>query len=559
MTFLQRRKGYDLQTDVPGVHRLRGQRASTSRRSASAVGRIVTRHNGLCIGSGPGELYDQKKFDTPYIRDFLLDRGILADVSETAAPWSGLRSVHADAAAAARGAFARLRLRGYVMCHLSHSYHSGACLYFTFALVPTAAQVPIDAYDEVKSAIQQAFVDAGATLSHHHAVGTEHARWLEQDISAPGVTMLRALFDGVDPGANLNPGKITGLAAADVERNHDGVHLEGPSRRVVAEPVTRPETTAPAEPAAAAAHAAAAARTTAVSAAALVPGPLYGLRTWSAVGGRGEERLEGPLQHAPWPPGGAFLAAACAVRPEHAAPAPGCTCGIHALHPRRAGARQVLAARGRIAGVVEAGGTIEVHRDGFRAERARPHAFFVTPRANAALVGRLAVAYRAEVVEVSGRGRRSSPGAASTSSGSRRRSSTSSSARRASRRSGARGGGAGSGSPGPGLRSRPCSSSGWSSPPTRGTGRCSGGRGRSRARPESVAGLGGRGRPASLDGQRRLRGAAGQWRQRRNGQPTGGASDLDVTEASQRRKGRRRAPASDLDAGLRPAPLPGRG
>ena len=60
----------------------------------------------------------------------------------------------------------------------------------------------------MKSAIQQAFVDSGATLSHHHAVGTEHARWLEQDISAPGVAMLQALFDGVDRGRNLNPGKI---------------------------------------------------------------------------------------------------------------------------------------------------------------------------------------------------------------------------------------------------------------------------------------------------------------------------------------------------------------
>ena len=39
-------------------------------------------------------------------------------------------------------------------------------------------------------------------------MGTEHAQWLEQDISAPGVEMLRALFDGIDPGANLNPGKI---------------------------------------------------------------------------------------------------------------------------------------------------------------------------------------------------------------------------------------------------------------------------------------------------------------------------------------------------------------
>ena len=57
----------------------------------------------------------------------------------------------------------------------------------------------------VKSAIQQQFVDCGATLSHHHAVGTEHARWLEQDISAPGVAMLQALFDGFDPGSELQP------------------------------------------------------------------------------------------------------------------------------------------------------------------------------------------------------------------------------------------------------------------------------------------------------------------------------------------------------------------
>ena len=67
----------------------------------------------------------------------------------------------------------------------------------------------------MKRAIQQAFVDSGATLSHHHAVGTEHAQWLEEDISKPGVVMLRALFEGTDPGANLNPGKIV---TADSDR-----------------------------------------------------------------------------------------------------------------------------------------------------------------------------------------------------------------------------------------------------------------------------------------------------------------------------------------------------
>jgi hypothetical protein len=89
----------------------------------------------------------------------------------------------------------------------------------------------------VKSAIQQAFVDTGGTLSHHHAVGTEHAQWLEQDISAPGVAMLRALFDGVDPGQNLNPGKIVGLAPAAPARDDEDVNLDGPSQRIVAEPV----------------------------------------------------------------------------------------------------------------------------------------------------------------------------------------------------------------------------------------------------------------------------------------------------------------------------------
>ena len=172
------------------------------------VGRIMSGHGGLCVGSGPGELYDQKKFDTPYIRDWLLDAGAPADVSETSAPWGSLPQLYDKVVAAARGAFSRLHVAGHVMCHLSHSYHAGACLYFTFAFRPEGDDGGLAEYAIVKAAVQQAFVDAGGTLSHHHAVGIEHARWLEQDISAPGVALLRALFDGTDPGRNLNPGKI---------------------------------------------------------------------------------------------------------------------------------------------------------------------------------------------------------------------------------------------------------------------------------------------------------------------------------------------------------------
>jgi alkyldihydroxyacetonephosphate synthase len=208
-TYLSRRRRWDLERMCLSFIGFEGSHRHVAAQRF-AVGQIVKRHGGLCIGSGPGALYDQKKFDTPYIRDFLLDRGAAGDVSETAAPWSRLRPLYEAVTAAADDAFAAQGVRGYVMCHLSHSYQSGACLYFTFAFGTAAGEDMLVAYDAVKAAIQQAFVDHGATLSHHHAVGTEHAPWLEQDVSAPGAAMLRALFAVVDPGGHLNPGKITG-------------------------------------------------------------------------------------------------------------------------------------------------------------------------------------------------------------------------------------------------------------------------------------------------------------------------------------------------------------
>ncbi|MDP9346847.1 MAG: FAD-binding oxidoreductase [Actinomycetota bacterium] len=205
--YLRRRRGFDVEAMCLAFVGYEGsQRHVAAQRKL--VGRIAGHHGGVCIGGSPGALYDQKKFDTPYIRDFLLDRGALADVSDTAAPWSRLPDVYDAVVAAAHRAFDELGVRGYIMCHLSHSYYAGACLYFTFAFMPAAEDDGLREYDRVKSAIQQAFIDSGATLSHHHAVGTEHAQWLEEDISAPGVAMLRALFAGVDPQANLNPGKI---------------------------------------------------------------------------------------------------------------------------------------------------------------------------------------------------------------------------------------------------------------------------------------------------------------------------------------------------------------
>jgi hypothetical protein len=128
--------------------------------------------------------------------------------------------------------------------------------------------------------------------------------------------------------------------------------------------------------------------------------PLYGLRFWRVTVDDRGEWLSAPHQNTPWPPGGQWLHAKCPT--GHEAPASGCDCGAHAWHPRRRSARDVLAVRATVAGIVEAQGAVELHEDGFRAARARPYALIATPRSNVALIQRLAERYGATVIEVSG-------------------------------------------------------------------------------------------------------------------------------------------------------------
>jgi hypothetical protein len=139
-----------------------------------------------------------------------------------------------------------------------------------------------------------------------------------------------------------------------------------------------------------------------VTATPLLASPVYGLRTWAVGGEPGNERLSGPQRGEPWPTGGAWLEASCPTEDAHAAPAPGCSCGVHAWHPRPPAARRILASRRELPGVVEAKGAIEVHEEGFRAEQARPYALFLAAGRNSGLAHRLGKAYEVPVVEADG-------------------------------------------------------------------------------------------------------------------------------------------------------------
>ncbi|MDN6400287.1 MAG: FAD-binding oxidoreductase [Brachybacterium sp.] len=175
----------------------------------SLVKKIVKNNGGITLGAGPGAIYDQKKFDTPYLRDFLLNYQVFGDVCDTGATWSNINEVHSRAYEAFYATQEEQGLPGFMFCHMSHSYHAGACLYFTFAFPYSSTEQALQQYYAAKGAVQQSFVDLGSTVSHHHAVGTEHQPWITEDIGEVGVRMVKGLLADNDPGRNLNPGKVT--------------------------------------------------------------------------------------------------------------------------------------------------------------------------------------------------------------------------------------------------------------------------------------------------------------------------------------------------------------
>ena len=134
----------------------------------------------------------------------------------------------------------------------------------------------------------------------------------------------------------------------------------------------------------------------------LVTGPIFGLRSWRVTGARGRERLVAPHRGTAWPTGGELLEAQCPIAPAHAPPEHGCGCGLHAWHPTPTTARRACGYRREIPGILEAWGAVELHADGFRAQRGRPYALVLLPRGNPALLERLAAAYDARLLILRG-------------------------------------------------------------------------------------------------------------------------------------------------------------
>lgn len=165
--------------------------------------------DGVLLGGLPAIKWMKERFRHPYLRDDLLDRSVMVDTVETAAPWEKLPELYKAVRLALSESILDTAPGALVFTHLSHAYPDGASLYFTFMAQQQVGK-ELEQWQIVKEAATETILKHGGALSHHHGIGSMHKIWLDSYLGPEGLSLLAHLKNKMDPNNIMNPGKLLG-------------------------------------------------------------------------------------------------------------------------------------------------------------------------------------------------------------------------------------------------------------------------------------------------------------------------------------------------------------
>jgi alkyldihydroxyacetonephosphate synthase len=160
---------------------------------------------GMYLGKSPVKKWLDQRYSSAYMRDPLMDLGIMSDTLETAVTWENLLKVWN-----AVRTYVNQRPKTVLMIHLSHVYECGANLYFTF-LSPMEKGNEKNDFAAFHKGLVDTIQENGGSLSHHHGVGRVLAPWMEEHLGRPSMALLDAVKKHFDPNNIMNPGGTLGL------------------------------------------------------------------------------------------------------------------------------------------------------------------------------------------------------------------------------------------------------------------------------------------------------------------------------------------------------------
>ena len=144
----------------------------------------------------------------PYAREFLTPAGLINDTFETAITWDRFESFHDKVKAATERAILEATgVKGEVTCRFTHVYPDGPAPYFSFHALGRHGAL-LTQWQAIKNAASDALIEAGGTITHHHAVGRDHRPWYDRQRPELFAAALRAAKRELDPQGMLNPGVL---------------------------------------------------------------------------------------------------------------------------------------------------------------------------------------------------------------------------------------------------------------------------------------------------------------------------------------------------------------
>ena len=157
---------------------------------------------------GPAERWRTAFIRMPYARERMVPRAIITDTFETAITWDRFEAFHAAVAQATEQAIRDVTGKpGQVTCRFTHVYPDGPAPYFTFHALGRHGAL-LAQWRAIKKAASDALIEAGGTITHHHAVGREHRPWYDRERPTLFGEALRAAKRTLDPHAIMNPGVL---------------------------------------------------------------------------------------------------------------------------------------------------------------------------------------------------------------------------------------------------------------------------------------------------------------------------------------------------------------
>lgn len=171
----------------------------------SAVKKISKKYKAFSLGAAPTKKWLEQRYSSAYLRDPLMDLGIMTDTLETAVMWDNLIPLWS-----AVRKYLKSREKTVAMVHISHVYENGANLYFTF-LSPMKKGDELNEYTEYHKGIIETIQANNGSLSHHHGVGRILAPWMENELGKESLNLMQAIKDHLDPNGIMNPGNTLGL------------------------------------------------------------------------------------------------------------------------------------------------------------------------------------------------------------------------------------------------------------------------------------------------------------------------------------------------------------